>query len=85
MNPRNVHFGKTSRLQVFRDMTTRYLIVTEWVNGEKASNLEATTPEGKACLATLQVPQDDGGESVWGEACMVCFSCQATDEASFHD
>lgn len=36
-------------------MTTRYILVTEWVDGEKASNLEAKTPEGKACLATLQV------------------------------
>lgn len=38
-----------------RDMTTRYVLVTEWVEGEKASNLEAKSPEGKACLATLQV------------------------------
>lgn len=40
---------------VYREMTTRYLLVTEWVDGEKASNLEAKSPEGKACLATLQV------------------------------
>ena len=40
---------------VRRDMTTRYVLVTEWVDGEKASNLEAKSPEGKACLATLQV------------------------------
>lgn len=39
-------------------MTTRYIIVTEWVEGEKASNLETKTPEGKACLATLQVQTD---------------------------
>lgn len=40
---------------VYREMTTRYLLVTEWVDGEKASNLEANSPEGRACLATLQV------------------------------
>lgn len=39
---------------VRRDMTTRYVLVSEWVEGEKASNLEAKSPEGKACLATLQ-------------------------------
>eukprot|EP00903_Cladosiphon_okamuranus_P014388 g13356.t1 len=39
---------------VFRDMTTRYVLVSEWVDGEKASNLEAHSPEGRACLATLQ-------------------------------
>lgn len=40
---------------VYRDMTTRYVLVTQWVDGEKASNLEARSPEGRACLATLQV------------------------------
>ncbi|CAN0257094.1 unnamed protein product [Pylaiella littoralis] len=39
---------------VYRDMTTRYVLVTEWVDGEKASSLEAKSPEGRACLATLQ-------------------------------
>ncbi|CAM9549029.1 unnamed protein product, partial [Hapterophycus canaliculatus] len=39
---------------VHRGMTTRYVLVTEWVDGEKASNLEAESPAGKACLATLQ-------------------------------
>lgn len=41
--------------KVYREMTTRYVLVTEWVDGVKASNMEATTPEGKACLAKLQV------------------------------
>lgn len=44
---------------VYREMTTRYVLVTEWVDGEKASNLEANSPEGRACLATLQV-SDEG-------------------------
>ncbi|CAM9430029.1 unnamed protein product [Ectocarpus sp. 12 AP-2014] len=39
---------------VYREMTTRYVLVTQWVDGEKASNLEARSPEGRACLATLQ-------------------------------
>eukprot|EP00752_Nemacystus_decipiens_P004220 g3855.t2 len=53
---KHMSLGSAIRVpRVYRDMTTRYLLVTEWVDGEKASNLEANTPEGRACLATLQV------------------------------
>ncbi|CAM9414144.1 unnamed protein product, partial [Discosporangium mesarthrocarpum] len=40
--------------KVYHGMTTRYVLVTEWVEGIKASSLERETPQGKARLATLQ-------------------------------
>eukprot|EP00611_Tribonema_gayanum_P008597 TRINITY_DN18194_c0_g1_i1.p1 TRINITY_DN18194_c0_g1~~TRINITY_DN18194_c0_g1_i1.p1 ORF type:complete len:1066 (+),score=380.32 TRINITY_DN18194_c0_g1_i1:141-3200(+) len=40
--------------RVYHSMTTRYILTTEWVTGEKLSTIDATKPEGRAMLAALQ-------------------------------
>ncbi|KAG5175343.1 hypothetical protein JKP88DRAFT_351553 [Tribonema minus] len=40
--------------RVYHSMTTRYMLTTEWVTGEKLSKIDATKPEGRAMLAALQ-------------------------------
>ncbi|CAM9387684.1 unnamed protein product [Choristocarpus tenellus] len=47
--------GSTIKVpEVHLGLTTRYILVSEWVEGLKISSLESKTPQGKAQLATLQ-------------------------------
>ncbi|CAM9815453.1 unnamed protein product [Chrysoparadoxa australica] len=38
----------------YRDLTTRYILTTEWVEGTRVSDLEIESPEGRARVATIQ-------------------------------
>jgi predicted unusual protein kinase regulating ubiquinone biosynthesis (AarF/ABC1/UbiB family) len=39
---------------VHHDMTDRYVLVTDWIDGVKVSSIDISTPSGKAHLATIQ-------------------------------
>jgi aarF domain-containing kinase len=39
--------------QVYSQFTSRYLLVSEWIEGERVSNIDATTPAGKERLQKI--------------------------------